>query len=153
MAPTELTLDEFKGLKGFEVGVSEWIEVDQLRINEFSKATLDEQFIHVDAERARASAFGGTIAHGFLTLSLLSGMRVAAVPGLSGSRMTINYGVNSVRFIAPVNSGARVRGRFVLRDVVERSANQIMFTFGVTIEIEERPKPALVAEWLALHVM
>jgi len=135
---------------GQEIGVSDWIEVSQSMINMFADATMDHQFIHVDPERARASAFGGTIAHGFLSLSLLSHMSFDALPQVENPEMAVNYGMNRLRFLSPVKAGERIRGRFVLRDVANKAANQILLTYEVTVEIEGANKPALIAEWLTL---
>lgn len=142
---------EYQSRVGSELGVSGWIEVDQGRIDAFADATLDHQPIHVNPAAARASPFGGTIAHGFLTLSLLSAMSWDALPGLHGTKISVNYGFNNLRFLAPVRSGRRVRGRFVLNAVRERSPGVIQSTLGVTVEIENEEKPAIVAEWLTLH--
>lgn len=152
MTQPTLTLDELRALIGRELGTSDWIEIDQPRIDAFATATLDDQFIHVDVERAKASPFGGTIAHGFLTLSLLSHMNFETMPLLEGEQLGVNYGFNKLRFVTAVKSGQRVRGRFLLRDVVERSPGQIMLATDVTVEIEGEVKPALVAEWLTLSV-
>jgi acyl dehydratase len=137
---------------GQEVGVSDWIEVSQSLIDVFADATMDRQFIHVDPERAGQTAFGSTIAHGFLILSLLSRMAYAAVPDIENAVMGVNYGMNRVRFVSPVRAGERVRGRFVLADVVNRAEDQVLLTYAVTVEIEGRPDPALVAEWLTLSI-
>lgn len=146
------TLDvaSYLAKKGEEIGVSDWIPVSQERINLFADATGDHQFIHIDPERAAQSPFGGTIAHGFLTLSLLSEMGQSGMVRLEGAKMGVNYGLNSLRFLAPVRSGRRVRGRFVLKDAVERSPGVIQSTTEVTVEIEGETKPALVAEWVTL---
>ena len=109
-----MTPQELQGLIGQEVGLSRWFELDQGRIDAFARITEDEQYIHVDPERAAATPFGGTIAHGFLTLSLLSAMTYDAVPPLEGVLMGVNYGFDKLRFLAPVMSGSRVRGRFKL---------------------------------------
>jgi len=142
---------EYQSRVGSELGVSGWIEVDQGRIDAFADTTLDHQSIHVNPAEARPSPFGGTIAHGFLTLSLLSAMSREVLPGLHGTKMSVNYGFNSLRFLAPVRSGRRIRGRFVLNAVRERSPGVIQSTLGVTVEIENEMKPAMVAEWLTLH--
>ena len=145
-----ISLSAYQALTGQEVGASDWVPVDQGRINLFADATGDHQFIHVDPERAAATPFGGTIAHGFLTLSLLSEMADAALPAIDGTKMAVNYGLNSLRFLAPVRSGKRIRGRFVLADIRERSAGAFQTTMEVTVEIEGESKPALVAEWVTL---
>jgi len=138
---------------GQEVGVSDWIEMTQSLIDTFADATMDRQFIHVDPERAGQTPFEGTIAHGFLVLSLLSRMSYAAVPGIENAVMGMNYGMNRVRFVSPVKAGARVRGRFVLSDVAKRAEDQLLATYAVTVEIEGGQDPALVAEWLTLSIV
>ncbi|MBB5517442.1 MaoC family dehydratase [Amphiplicatus metriothermophilus] len=136
---------------GEEVGVSDWIVVDQERIDAFAEVTEDRQFIHVDPEAAKATPFGGTIAHGFLTLSLLSRMASGSVLVLEGIRMGVNYGFDKVRFAAPVRAGKRVRGRFTLMSADERTPGQWAFKYAVKVEIEGEEKPALVAEWLTMQ--
>jgi acyl dehydratase len=154
MTPATLTLDACRALVGQEIGVSTWFTIDQARIDAFAAATGDHQFIHVDPERARAETpFGGTIAHGLLTLSMLSAMVYDAVPGIEGERMGINYGFDAVRFVAPVRAGRRIRARFVLEALTERQPGQWLRTTGVTVEIDGEPRPALVARWLGLSVL
>ncbi|MBV8793998.1 MAG: MaoC family dehydratase [Hyphomicrobiales bacterium] len=133
--------------------VSRWITVDQERINAFAKITEDEQFIHVDPERAAETAFGGAVAHGFLTLSLLSAMAYSALPKIEGAAHGVNYGFDHVRFVRPVPSGSRVRGRFTLRELAPRSADQWRLRYDVNVEIEGREKPVLAATWLTMQVM
>jgi acyl dehydratase len=133
--------------------VSRWMTVDQERIDAFAKVTEDEQFIHVDAERAAATVFGGTVAHGFLTLSLLSAMAYGALPKIEGAAHGVNYGFDRVRFVRPVPSGSRVRGRFTLRAATLRSAREWQLTYDVSVEIEGGEKPALAATWLTMQVM
>jgi acyl dehydratase len=145
-----LPLADYLALKGKELGVSDWIEVSQGRIDQFAETTEDRQFIHIDPEAARATPFGTTIAHGYLTLSLLSKMAYDAMPGIAGAKMGVNYGLNSVRFLAPVKSGSRVRGHFTMKDVTERSAGVIQSTVEVKVEIAGENKPALAAEWVTL---
>ncbi len=141
-----MTRADLEGLVGQEVGVSEWVEVTQERIDTFAAATGDLQWIHTDPARAADSPFGGTIAHGFLTLSLLSIFAAQAV-ALEGGRHRLNYGLNRVRFTAPVRSGSRVRGRFTLAALMDVAGGfQIMY--AATVEVEGSAKPALVAEWL-----
>lgn len=135
---------------GQEVGVSDWILVDQAKIDAFAECTGDHQFIHVNPELAKQTPFGTTIAHGYLTLSLLSVMAYSAMPGIEGTRMGVNYGLNKVRFMAPVKSGKRVRGRFKLVDATERQPGTLQSTVEVTVDIEDEPKPALIAEWVTL---
>ena len=142
MAGRTVSLVEYRSLIGTEVGLSSWIEIDQARINAFALTTLDSQSIHVDPEAAKSSVFGGTIAHGFLTLSLLSAMAQEALPQIEGAKTGVNYGINSLRFVAPVRSGKRVRGRFVLVAVSDRSPGVVQATLGVQVEIENEPKPA-----------
>jgi acyl dehydratase len=144
-------LDEIRAKTGMEVGVSFWLSIDQARIDEFADATDDHQFIHVDPERAAAeSPFGGTIAHGFLTLSLLSTMNYNCLPKVREQTLGINYGFDRVRFMTPVKSGARVRGRFLLAEARFRGAGMLMTTYDVTIEIENEKKPALTAKWITI---
>ena len=133
--------------------VSRWITVDQQRIDAFAKVTEDEQFIHVDPGRAGATAFGGTVAHGFLTLSLLSAMAYGALPRIEGIAHGVNYGFDRVRFVHPVRSGSRVRGHFTLQVVTPRSAREWQLTYEVSVEIEGVQKPALAAIWLTMQVM
>jgi acyl dehydratase len=144
------SLDEIRGRIGDEIGVSGWLIVDQARIDAFADATEDRQFIHVDPQAATRTPFGGTIAHGFLTLSLLSRMAAEAILVPEGLKMAVNYGFDRVRFLAPVRSGKRVRGRFTLDSVEEKAAGQYLMRHQVTVEIEGEDRPALTAEWLGL---
>jgi len=144
------SLDEIRAKIGQEVGVSSWIDVDQRRIDAFADATDDRQFIHTDPEAAARTPFGGTIAHGFLSLSLLSRMAVDAMLVPDIVNYCVNYGLDRVRFLAPVRAGSRVRGRFVLDSVEEKAPGQILMRHIVTVEIEGGDKPALTAEWLGL---
>ena len=144
------TLDEIRAKIGEEVGVSDWILVDQARIDAFAEATEDRQFIHVDPKAAAQTPFGGTVAHGFLTLSLLSAMATDAMLHPDSLKMAINYGLDRVRFVAPVRAGSRVRGRFRLDSVEEKAPGQVLMRHTVTVEIEGEDKPALTAEWLGL---
>ncbi len=149
--PGEISLVEIMKLVGTEIGVSDWIAVDQTMIDTFADATLDHQFIHVDPERAKAETpYGGTIAHGFLTLSLLSAMNYSALPKIREQIMGINYGFEKIRFMSPVKCGARVRGRFTLAETRLRGANMLMLTYDVTVEIENERKPALTATWTTI---
>jgi len=150
---TTVTIDDIPSSIGQEVGCSEWRAVTQEMINQFADATDDHQFIHVDSERARETPFGGTIAHGFLTLSLLSTLAYEALPQLQGQTFGINYGFDKVRFMAPVKSGARVRARFVLSDAEIRPSGRIVFHYAVTLEIENSKKPALTADWFAIAMV
>jgi acyl dehydratase len=148
--PDAMTTDQLKAAVGREIGVSDWVLVDQQRIDRFADVTEDHQFIHVDKEAAARTPFGTTIAHGYLTLSLLSLMAYQVMPPVTGATMAVNYGLNSLRFLSPVPSGSRVRGRFTLKDFVERSPGQFQTTVDVAVEIENIAKPALVAEWVTL---
>ena len=144
------SLDEIRAKVGTEIGVSPWIEISQDSINLFADVTGDHQFIHVDAERAAATPFGGTIAHGFLTLSLLSQMAGHVMLTPPKLRMAANYGFDSVRFLAPVRAGKRVRGRFMLKAAEETRPGEWRLVHGVTVEIEGETKPALLADWVGL---
>ena len=144
-----MTPQELQAKVGQVIGISDWFEVTQERINTFAEATGDFQFIHVDLEKAKQTPFGGTIAHGFLTLSLIpvlgamtEGVRVSDV------KMGVNYGGNKTRFISPVRSGKRVRAHIKLLDLVEKRPGQWQQTNEYTIEIEGEEKPALIAEWV-----
>jgi acyl dehydratase len=141
---------ELEALLGKEVGLSRWFQMDQERISLFADVTEDQQFIHVDPERARTTPFGGTIAHGFLTLSMLSAMAEDAVPLVEGLEHSVNYGFDRIRFISPVSAGKRIRGRFELTKI-DVNAGEITQTLKVTVEIEDSDKPALVAEWISRH--
>lgn len=141
------------GLIGQEVGVSDWIEVGQDRIDAFADATEDHQFIHVDPEAAANTPFGGTIAHGFLTLSLLSRMSFEATAPLEGVAMGINYGFDKVRFLQPVRAGSKVRGRFRLLSADDKGGGRWLLRHEVTVEIDGVDKPALIAEWLGMQVV
>ena len=144
------SLEDIQGRVGTEIGVSDWILVDQARISAFADDTEDHQFIHVDPEAAAKTPFGGTIAHGFLTLSLLSRMAADAMLRPDGIKMGVNYGFEKVRFLAPVRAGKRVRGRFRLDRFEERNPGQFQFVHQVTVEIEGEDKPALIADWIGL---
>lgn len=136
---------------GSEVGLSRWFAVDQARISAFADITEDHQFLHVDPERAAETQFGGTIAHGFLTLSLLSAMADAALPNLEGQQASINYGFDRIRFVSPVPEGSQVRGRFTLAAAQNVTRDVLSLTHDVTVEIEGSEKPALVARWISRH--
>lgn len=147
--PKSIPADQMKDLVGQVVGTSEWVEVSQERINQFAQATGDFQFIHVDPEAAAKTPFGGTIAHGFLTLSLIPLLTMNSdIPRAEGVRMGVNYGGNKTRFIAPVRSGKRVRGHFKLLEIEEKRPGQWQQTMEITVEIEGEPKPALICEWI-----
>jgi acyl dehydratase len=141
-------IEELKALVGREAGVSPWLAVPQELISGFAELTGDQQWIHVDAERARAeSPFGATIAHGFLTLALVSRLVSQAVEFEGDFKMGVNYGFNRLRFPAPVPAGSRIRARVTLNSVKE-PADHVEIAWGVTVEVEHGAKPALVAEWL-----
>jgi len=148
--PEAIPLDEYRNQVGMLLGVSDWIVIEQGIIDQFADVTRDWQFIHIDPVRAKETPFGGTIAHGLFTLSLVSAMSFTAVPAIAGARMVINYGFNSIRFISPVLSGGRVRGSFTLKQFVERQPRQWQSTLDVRVDIENVLKPALIAEWLIL---
>ncbi len=145
----EMTLAEMASKVGQELGVSDWLLIDQARIDAFAEVSGDHQFIHVDPARARAEApFGGTIAHGFLTVSVLSALASQAQPQLAGLRMSVNYGFDKLRFLTPVRAGARIRARFTLKSLEERRPGEVTVIWDVTVEIEGEDRPALIAEWL-----
>ncbi len=144
--------EEFLNYVGHKFEPGSWYEIDQQRINDFADCTDDHQFIHVDPEAAAQTPFGGPIAHGFLTLSLLS--KIATESGVSpeGVVMGINYGFDKVRFLAPVRAGKRVRALVEILDITEKDGGRYLIKQGVTVEIEDEPTPALVAEWLSMVV-
>jgi acyl dehydratase len=148
-----VTRQELEGQIGAPLGVSEWFLVDQERVNAFADVTLDHQFVHIDPERARATPFKGTIAHGFLTLSLLVHLCLPFIPTLADRKLLVNYGFDKVRFSAPVKVGKRIRAVGKLGDVSERKPGNVILRIDVTVEIEGEDKPAVVAEWLSLHVV
>ncbi len=145
-----VTQDELKALVGSNIGTSDWLTVDQAMIDKFAEATGDHQFIHVDVEKAKLTPFGGTIAHGFLSLSIMPVLTAMTdMPRLDGIKMGVNYGGNKTRFLAPVRSGKRVRGHFKLLEVEEKRPGQWQQTVEYTLEIEGEDKPALIAEWIS----
>ena len=135
---------------GKEIGVSSWLTMDQQRIDEFAESTEDRQFIHVDPQAAAQTPFGSTFAHGFLSLSMLSRMAAEVMLVPDSTKMAVNYGLDRVRFIAPVKSGKRIRGRFRLDSIEEKAPGPLLLRHTVTVEIEGEEKPALTAEWLGL---
>ena len=149
----KVELSELSSLIGTVIGTSDWVEIDQDRINVFADVTEDHQFIHVDPVKAKMTPFGGTIAHGFLTLSLLSKFAQSATISIKGVVMGVNYGLEMVRFLNPVAVGSKVRGVFTLKDVVEKKPGQILLTYGVSVEIDGVDKPALVADWLGMQFL
>ena len=150
MSAPILSAADLAGRIGEELGVSKWYLLDQARVDAFAKITDDEQFIHVDPERARdETPFNGTIAHGFLTMSLLSAMTYEVMPFMTGDEgMSINYGFNKLRFISPVPVGSRVRGRFSLLSFDQSKSDYSDLVLTSTVEIEGQTKPAMVAEWI-----
>src|SRR5216684_7512642 len=142
---------KFKAAVDTEVGASEWVEITQDRINRFAEATCDEQWIHVDQDRAKQELPGGkTIAHGLLSLSLAP-MFIRSVMGLKGLKNTLNYGADRIRYLAPVPAGSRLRGRTTIAEVEEVPPNGLRVNYRVVIEIEGGKRPACVAELIALH--
>src|SRR5947199_2905713 len=146
-----VSLQTYQGMVGHEVGVSSWHLVDQNRINLYADVIEDHQFIHVDPERAKKeTAFGTTVAHGFLTMSLMSIMSYEVMPLVEGTTMGLNYGFDKLRFISPVRAGSRVRGRFTLLEAKLRKPTELQSRTNVTVEIGGEEKPALVREWMGL---
>lgn len=141
-----MSYEALKALEGHEIGVSDWFEVTQERIDAFADATLDHQWIHVDPERAAAGPFGTTIVHGFLTLSLLVHLQSQTELPVEGVRMAVNYGLDKVRFITPVPAGGRIRARRVVAEVTEASDGSVQVKSSVTVELEGAERPACVAE-------
>jgi acyl dehydratase len=148
-----LTRAELDELVGKPLGLSEWLRIDQARIDAFAAVTEDRQFIHVDPKRASATPFGGTIAHGLLTLSMIVRLCWDFVPKVQGTELVLNYGFDKVRFVAPVKVDSRIRARGSLASVSERKAGQLLINMSVEIDIEGSDKPALIAEWLSLHIV
>jgi len=153
MTKKTIKIDEITSFVGSVVGTSEWRTVTQEMINAFAEATDDHQWIHLDAQRAaRETPFGGTIAHGFLTLSLLSTLAYEALPEVEGITMGMNYGFDKVRFAAPVKTGARVRAVFKLTDAQVRKSGRILSTYEVKLEVENTVRAALTANWIILSM-
>lgn len=143
--------DAYMKMVGSEIGVSSWHLVDQKRIDQFAEVTEDHQFIHIDPERAlRETSFGSTIAHGFLTVSLLSVFSYEALPKIAGATMGVNYGFDRLRFISPVRAGSRIRGRFTLSEATLRKPNELLSRTSVSVEIEGEKRSALIADWIGL---
>ena len=144
-----MTPQDIAAKTGEHLGTSEWVELSQDRINKFADATGDHQFIHIDEEKAKMTPFGGTIAHGFLTLSMIPYLQANSdVPRAEGVKMGVNYGGNKTRFISPVRAGKRVRGHWKLLEMVEKRPGQWQQTCEITMEIEGEEKPALICEWI-----
>lgn len=144
-----MTIEDLQARIGEIIGSSDWYDIGQDRINRFADATDDHQFIHVDPEKAKDSPFGQTIAHGFLSLSMLAPFLEKGFP-MPPHEMKVNYGFDKVRFIAPVKSGRRIRGHFKLKDLQEKRPGQWQATSEVTVEIEGEDKPALIADWILM---
>lgn len=146
-----LPRDEYLNAAGREFGPSEWIKVDQQRINKFAEATDDFQFIHVDPERAaKETPFGSTIAHGFLTLSLIVPLLADILPRIEGVKMGVNYGLDKVRFLQPVKVNSEIRAKIKILSVEEKRPGQYLTKTEVTVEIKGEAKPAMIAEWLGM---
>jgi len=140
------SIADITALVGKAMGSSSWVMIDQARIDQFAAVTNDHQFIHVDPVAAKATPFGGTIAHGLLTLSLLPSMIYEVIPVVDGTQLAANYGYNKVRFITPVRSGSRIRAHFKLLDFTETKPRRWQQIIEATVEIENEEKPALIAE-------
>lgn len=151
--PAAVSTDQLETLIGEERWVSRWFEIDQGRINAFAEVTEDRQFIHLDPEAASLTAFGGTIAHGFLTVSLLAAMSQDALPPISGAVMGVNYGFDRLRFLTPVPTGSRVRAWFALKSATRKDGGRWLISHAVRIEIEGKRTPALLADWLSMRVV
>jgi acyl dehydratase len=152
--PLRVPFEQAEEYVGKQVGLTKWFLVDQKRMNKFAEATGDYQFIHIDKERThRETCFDGTIAHGMLTISLLTTFATAASLKIEGTRQCIIYGMDNVRFLNPVRIGSRIRGRFILASASERRPGEILLRHSVTIEIENEEKPALLADWLVLSIL
>ena len=148
-----MSVEELEAAVGQEFGPSDWLQVDQERINRFAEATIDHQFIHVDPKAAAATPFGTTIAHGFLTLSLISFLTAGLSPSLKGLTTVINYGLNRVRFLQPVKVDSEIRASIKILEVRRKGRTRVLMTSEVTIEIRGEKRPALLAEALILFVM
>lgn len=150
---TTVSLEEFRNSAGRVLQPSDWMEITQERVNQFADATLDHQFIHLDPARAATTPFGGTVAHGFLTLSLLIHLNAQSALIPEGMQMVVNYGSDKVRFLAPVKVGSRIRSQQKILDVSQRGDSNWLVKIEVTVEIEGGGKPAMVAEILMLYVL
>jgi len=147
-----ITRAEMLNKTGALLGVSDWFLMDQARIDAFAEVTEDRQFIHIDPVRAAGTMFGGTVAHGMLTLSMMSGMAYSALPVMADMSASVNYGFEKVRFVTPVLSGKRIRGKFTLQAAQMRGRDKLMCTLDAEVEIEGEDRPALMAQWLILYV-
>lgn len=152
--PLRVSLETAQLYIGKEVGITKWFPVTQKRVNRFAEATGDFQFIHIDKERsARETCYDGTIAHGMLTMALVPTFATQGSLKIMGARQAIIYGLDRVRFLSPLRIGKRIRGRFTLLSAQERSATEVLMRHSVTIEIEGEDKPALLADWIVMHVL
>ena len=149
----QISLADYERSVGRDIGSSRWFEIGQDRIDAFAKVTEDEQFIHVDPVRAKETMFGTTVAHGMLTLSMLSAMAYDALPALEGMTASVNYGFDRLRFVAPVPSGSRLRAVFTLTALDHVKAGRVMATLGVVVQIDGSDKPALTADWRVLYLV
>jgi len=145
-----IALDAYLKMVGQEIGVSNWHTLDQKRIDQFAQVINDHQYIHVDPVRAKDTTFGTTVAHGFLTMSMMSIFSYEVMPPIAGATMGVNYGLDKLRFISPVKSGSRVRGHFKLGEAYLRKPNELFSRSLVTVEIEGEAKPAIAADWIGL---
>lgn len=145
--------EEFKKYAGKDLGASEWFKIDQERINNFADVTIDHQFIHVDTQKAKSTPFGSTIAHGFLTLSMLTYLQQSIKDTVApeGLKMAMNYGFDKIRFLAPVKVNSRIRSVAKMLEITEKKPGQFLVKTEFTIEIEGGDKPALIAEWLLMY--
>lgn len=146
----EVTLEEFKKYIGKEIGISDWLQIDQKRINAFADCTEDHQWIHVDVEKAKKGPFGSTIAHGYLTLSLLPYFSYSNKVRVENIKMAVNYGLNKVRFLNPVKVDSRIRNRAVLKEIHDKGPGRVLVVTENTVEIAGEEKPAMVAETLGM---
>jgi acyl dehydratase len=151
--PAAVSLEDYRAMVGTCIGTSDWLPITQELIDRFARCTFDEQFIHVDPERAAACPFGGTIAHGFLTLSLLSHLFEQAVPAIAGATAGVNAGFNSIRFLTPVRPGDAIRARFTLTDFAERKPGMWRSVLDTTVELRHEKSFALVGEWIIATIM
>ncbi len=149
----QISLADYERSVGRDMGSSRWFEMSQDRIDAFAKVTEDEQFIHIDPVRAKETMFGTTVAHGMLTLSMVSAMAYDALPALDGMTASVNYGFDRLRFVAPVPSGSRLRGVFTLTALDHAKAGRVMATLGVVVQIDGSDKPALTADWRVLYLV
>ena len=148
-----VSIDQLKQMVGRDLEPTPWIEITQEQINAFADTTFDHQYIHVDPEAAKQSPFGGTIAHGFLTLSLMSHMYESFGFILENVVFALNYGFDKIRFLSPVKVNSRIRARATVAEILEKEGGQVMIKYDVVVEIEGEEKPALIAEWLGLQAV